>query len=100
MVARERLVPDRRRGRSACSRFSATAVFRVPGPAGSEAAAALYTSPCSEAVEGDDSAKRTTLFAQLQADYPDSAYTHQAAMLIGERPLVTAPDRPRPKLRT
>ena len=64
-----------------------------------QAAGALYAS-VSEAVDGDDSATAETLFGQLKADYPDSVYTHQAAMLMASAELVTAPDSAAANLRS
>jgi predicted negative regulator of RcsB-dependent stress response len=39
------------------------------------------------------------VFAQLRSDYPDHAYTHQAALLVASAEVVTAPDEAAEKLR-
>jgi predicted negative regulator of RcsB-dependent stress response len=64
-----------------------------------ESAGALYAS-VKQAVDGDDSAAAETVFGQLTAEYPDSVYTHQAAMLMASSEIVTAPDQAAAKLRS
>jgi predicted negative regulator of RcsB-dependent stress response len=65
----------------------------------SENAAALYAS-IQTAAENDDSDTAETVFAQLRSEYPDHAYTHQAALLIASTEVVTAPEAATEKLRT
>jgi predicted negative regulator of RcsB-dependent stress response len=64
----------------------------------SEAAGALYAS-VKQAAEGNDTAVAETVFAQMRSEYPDSVYTHQAALLIASSAIVTAPDSAAEKLR-
>jgi predicted negative regulator of RcsB-dependent stress response len=64
----------------------------------SESAAALYLAVKAETDESDTAAAET-VFAQLRSEYPDSAYTHQAAMLVASAQVVTAPDSAAEKLR-
>jgi predicted negative regulator of RcsB-dependent stress response len=63
-----------------------------------EAAAALYAS-VKAATDDSDSAAAETVFAQLRSEYPDSVYTHQAALLLASAEVVTAPDGAAEKLR-
>jgi predicted negative regulator of RcsB-dependent stress response len=64
----------------------------------SEAAGALYAA-VQEATDASDAAAAEELFAQLRSDYPDHAYTFQAAMLVASTTVVTAPDSASEKLR-
>jgi predicted negative regulator of RcsB-dependent stress response len=64
----------------------------------SEGARALYAS-VKEATDDSDTAAAATVFAQLRSDYPDHAYTHQAALLVASAEVVTAPDEAAEKLR-
>ena len=64
----------------------------------SESAAALYAS-VKAATDGSDNAAAETVFAQLRSEFPDNAYTYQAAMLLASSEIVTAPDGAAEKLR-
>jgi predicted negative regulator of RcsB-dependent stress response len=64
----------------------------------SENAAALYAS-IRTATDGGDTEAAETVFAQLRNDYPEHAYTYQAALLIAGKEVVTAPDSATEKLR-
>jgi predicted negative regulator of RcsB-dependent stress response len=64
----------------------------------SENAAALYAS-IRTATDGNDTAAAETVFAQLRSEYPEHAYTYQAALLIAGKEVVTAPDSAAEKLR-
>ena len=57
----------------------------------SEAAAALYTA-VQDAIDDSDTTAAETVLAQMRAEYPDQAYTFQAAMLVASAEVVTAPD--------
>jgi predicted negative regulator of RcsB-dependent stress response len=63
-----------------------------------ENAAALYAS-VKAATDGSDTSAAETVFAQLRSEFPDHAYTHQAALLIAGEVVVTAPDSAAEKLR-
>lgn len=63
-----------------------------------ENAAALYAS-VKAATDDSDTAAAETVFAQLRSEYPDHAYTHQAALLVAGAQVVTAPDSAAEKLR-
>jgi predicted negative regulator of RcsB-dependent stress response len=65
----------------------------------SEAAAALYAS-VKQATDANDAAAAATAYEQLRADYPDHAYTYQAALLLASGELVSAPDSAIEKLRS
>ena len=56
----------------------------------SEAAAALYTA-VQDAIDDSDTTAAETVLAQMRAEYPDQAYTFQAAMLVASAEVVTAP---------
>jgi predicted negative regulator of RcsB-dependent stress response len=64
----------------------------------SEDAAALYAVIQQEAEDGgaDDAA---TQFAEMRREFPDHAYTHQAALLLAKEEIVSAPDAAAEKLR-
>jgi predicted negative regulator of RcsB-dependent stress response len=64
----------------------------------SEAAAALYAE-VQQAVDANNTAAAQTRFEQLRSDYPDHAYTHQAALVLARSELVSAPDSAADKLR-
>jgi predicted negative regulator of RcsB-dependent stress response len=64
----------------------------------SEAAAALYAT-VKQAADASDTAAAETAYEQLRADYPDHAYTYQAALLLARGELVSAPDSAIEKLR-
>jgi predicted negative regulator of RcsB-dependent stress response len=64
----------------------------------SEQAHALYAMVKEEADRGD-TADAATRFAEMRAEFPDNAYTHQAAMLLASAEVVTAPDDAAEKLR-
>ena len=64
----------------------------------SEQAAAMYALVKQEADEGD-TADAETRFATMRSEFPDNAYTHQAAMLLASAEVVTAPDDAAEKLR-
>jgi predicted negative regulator of RcsB-dependent stress response len=63
-----------------------------------ETAGALYAA-VKQAVDGSDTTAAETRFKELQSEYPDHAYTHQAALLIARAEVVTAPDVATEKLR-
>jgi predicted negative regulator of RcsB-dependent stress response len=65
----------------------------------SENAAALYAS-VQAATDDNDTAAAETVFAQLRSEFPDHAYTYQAALLIARAQVVTAPDSAAEKLRS
>ncbi len=64
----------------------------------SEAAYALYDAISAEAEEGDTAAAEAQL-ADMRSRHPGSAYTHQAALLVASKQIVTAPDAAAEKLR-
>jgi len=64
----------------------------------SEAAAAMYTSIKAETDSGDTAAAEAQL-TQMRGEFPDHAYTHQAALLVASAEVVTAPDSAIEKLR-
>jgi predicted negative regulator of RcsB-dependent stress response len=64
----------------------------------SEAAAALYAD-VKAAVDDSNTTAAQTRFEQLRSEYPEHAYTHQAALLMARAELVSAPDRAIEKLR-
>jgi predicted negative regulator of RcsB-dependent stress response len=64
----------------------------------SEAAAAAYAAIQQES-EGGDTAAAATRFAEMRSEFPDHAYTHQAALLLASAEVVTAPDAAADKLR-
>jgi len=63
-----------------------------------EGAAALYALVKSEVDDGDTS-EAETRFADLRAEFPHHAYTHQAALLLASSEVVTAPDAAAEKLK-
>jgi predicted negative regulator of RcsB-dependent stress response len=63
-----------------------------------ETAAALYAS-VKASTDDNDTPGAETLFGQLRSEYPDHAYTHQAALLVASAEVVTAPDSAAAKLR-
>jgi predicted negative regulator of RcsB-dependent stress response len=63
-----------------------------------EAAAALY-SQVRQATEAKNEVEATALLAQLRSQYPSSAYTPQAGLLVASSLLVAAPDRAAEELR-
>jgi predicted negative regulator of RcsB-dependent stress response len=64
----------------------------------SEAAAAAYAEIRQQA-EGGDRATATSRFDEMRAEFPEHAYTHQAAMLLASGEIVSAPDEAAEKLR-
>ena len=64
----------------------------------SEAAGALYAA-VKEAVEDSDTAAAETRFQQLRSEYPDHAYTFQAALLVARAEIVSAPESAAEQLR-
>ncbi|HET7607951.1 MAG TPA: tetratricopeptide repeat protein [Gammaproteobacteria bacterium] len=64
----------------------------------SEQAAAMYQSVKQEADAGN-TADAETRFATMRSEFPDNAYTHQAALLLASNEIVTAPDDAAEKLR-
>lgn len=64
----------------------------------SEAAAALYAA-VKQATDDSDAAVAESVFQQLRTDYPNHAYTYQAALLVARGELVSAPDSAAEKLR-
>jgi predicted negative regulator of RcsB-dependent stress response len=64
----------------------------------SEEAGALYAAIKQEA-EGGDTAEAATRFGDMRREFPDHAYTHQAALLLAKEELVAAPDAAAEKLR-
>ncbi|HEX7237260.1 MAG TPA: tetratricopeptide repeat protein [Gammaproteobacteria bacterium] len=64
----------------------------------SEQAAAIYAEVKQE-VESGDTEEAAMRFANLRSEYPDHAYTHQAALLLAGTEIVTAPDDAAEKLR-
>jgi predicted negative regulator of RcsB-dependent stress response len=64
----------------------------------SEGAAALYES-IKEAASSTDPSQAAALLEQLRAEYPNHAYTEQAALLVARAELVSAPDRAAAALR-
>ena len=63
-----------------------------------ETAAAMYAS-VKDAADDSDTSAAESAFAQLRSEYPDHAYTHQAALLLASAEIVTAPDSAAEKLR-
>jgi predicted negative regulator of RcsB-dependent stress response len=63
-----------------------------------EAAAAIYQS-LKQATETKNEVEATTLLAQLRSEYPSSAYTSQAGLLVASSLLVAAPERAAEELR-
>lgn len=64
----------------------------------SEAAYAAYAVVKQEA-DDRDAAGAAARFAEMRAEFPDHAYTHQAALLVASMEVVTAPDAAAEKLR-
>ena len=64
----------------------------------SETAAAAYAAVKQEAESGAAEAAATR-FAEMRGEFPDHAYTHQAALLVASAEVVTAPDAAAEKLR-
>jgi predicted negative regulator of RcsB-dependent stress response len=64
----------------------------------SAAAAAAYTAIQQE-TEAGDAAAAAAQFAEMRSEFPDHAYTHQAALLLASEEVVTAPDAAADKLR-
>jgi len=64
----------------------------------SEDAAAMYATVKEESDRGA-TADAETRFAEMRSEFPDSAYTHQAAMLLASAEVVTAPDDAAEKLK-
>ena len=63
-----------------------------------EAAYALYDAISAEVEDGDTAAAEAQL-ADMRSEFPDQAYTHQAALLVASKQVVTAPDAAAEKLR-
>jgi predicted negative regulator of RcsB-dependent stress response len=64
----------------------------------SEAAAAMYAA-VQAATDDSNTAAAETVLGEMRAEYPDHAYTFQAAMLVASAEIVTAPDSATEKLR-
>jgi predicted negative regulator of RcsB-dependent stress response len=64
----------------------------------SEEAAALYAAIKQE-TEGGETADAATQFTEMRREFPDHAYTHQAALLLAKDEIVSAPDAAAEKLR-
>jgi len=64
----------------------------------SEQAAAMYEQVKQETDAGD-TAEAATRFAAMRGEFPDHAYTYQAALLLASAEVVTAPDDAAEKLR-
>jgi predicted negative regulator of RcsB-dependent stress response len=64
----------------------------------SEAAREMYAA-VKQAAEDSDTAAAATMLAQLRSEYPEHAYTHQAALLVASAQVVTAPDSAAENLR-
>ena len=64
----------------------------------SEEAAAAYVAIKQEADGGSPDAAATR-FAEMRSEFPEHAYTHQAALLVASAEVVTAPDAAAEKLR-
>ncbi len=64
----------------------------------SEEAAALYAGIKEQAEDGS-TAEAATEFAAMRREFPDHAYTHQAALLLAKEEIVSAPDAAAEKLR-
>jgi predicted negative regulator of RcsB-dependent stress response len=64
----------------------------------SEEAAAQYALVKQETDDGDTAGAATQL-AAMRSEFPEHAYTHQAALLVAKAELVTAPDAAAEKLR-
>jgi predicted negative regulator of RcsB-dependent stress response len=64
----------------------------------SEQAAAMYEVVKQETEDGD-TAEASTQFTAMRGEFPDHAYTHQAALLLASVEIVTAPDDAAEKLR-
>jgi predicted negative regulator of RcsB-dependent stress response len=64
----------------------------------SEQAAAIYAMVKQEA-DGGNTADAELRFVAMRNEFPDNAYTHQAAMLLASAEIVTAPDDAAEKLR-
>lgn len=64
----------------------------------SGAAAAAYMAIQQESEDGDVAAAAAR-FAELRSEFPEHAYTHQAALLLASAEVVTAPDAASEKLR-
>jgi predicted negative regulator of RcsB-dependent stress response len=63
-----------------------------------EAAGALYAS-VKQATDDSDTTAAETALAQLRSEFPDHAYTHQAALLVASSEIVANPDGAVDKLR-
>jgi predicted negative regulator of RcsB-dependent stress response len=63
-----------------------------------EGAQVLYDS-VRQAADDSDTAAAETALTQLRDEYPDSAYTHQASMLVASAEIVSDPDGAAEKLR-
>ncbi len=64
----------------------------------SEGAAELYAQ-IRQATDDSDTAAAEAAFAQLRSEFPDTAYTYQASLLVASAEVVTAPDNAADKLR-
>jgi predicted negative regulator of RcsB-dependent stress response len=64
----------------------------------SEAAAAAYMAIQQQSEDGE-AAAAAARFAEMRSEFPDHAYTHQAALLLASDEVVTAPDAAAEKLR-
>jgi predicted negative regulator of RcsB-dependent stress response len=64
----------------------------------SEQAAAMYELVKQETDAGD-TAEAATRFAAMRSEFPDHAYTYQAALLLASAEVVTAPDDAAEKLK-
>lgn len=64
----------------------------------SEAAYVQYDAISAEVADGDQ-AQAESLLADMRGEFPDHAYTFQAALLVASKQIVTAPDAAVEKLR-
>ena len=64
----------------------------------SEAAYALYDAISAEIADGE-TAQAEAQLADMRSEFPDHAYTQQAALLVASKQIVTAPDDAAEKLR-
>ena len=63
-----------------------------------EAARTLYAS-VKQATDDSDTTVAESVFAQLRSEYPEHAYTHQAALLVASAEVVAQPEAAAEKLR-
>jgi predicted negative regulator of RcsB-dependent stress response len=63
-----------------------------------EQAAALYATVKQE-IDDDDVDDAATRFSEMRSEFPEQAYTYQAALLVASAEIVTSPDAAAEKLR-